>query len=115
MRRTMLTKSTVSVALTSLRVFFPLSVVVVILLLCGTAGMAKGRKYGLFVGINAYTGPGEQLFGAVNDATKLRGQMIKNFGFEEGDTKLLTDASATREAIVAGIRAYQQKAQAGDL
>src|ERR1044071_4240128 len=105
----MLTKSTASVAQTSLRVSVVLSMaskltaVVVIFLMCGMVAMANGHKYGLFVGINQYPRPDEHLFGAVNDATKLRQKMIKDFGFAECDTTLLTDAAATRKAIIDGI------------
>jgi hypothetical protein len=92
-----------------------LAVVVVIFLMCGIVATAQGRKYGLFVGINEYPRADERLLGAVNDATKLRQQMIKDFGFAESDTKALTDAVATRKAIIDNIKAYQQQAQAGDL
>lgn len=115
----MLTKSTV--ARTSLRVSAvlfiasKLTVVVVMFLMCGVVAMAQGHKYGLFVGINQYPRPDEQLFGAVNDATKLRQKMIKDFGFAEDDTTLLTDAAATRKAIIDGITSYRQKAKSGDL
>lgn len=110
----MLTKNTLRV---SFVVSIPsrLAVVVVIFLMCGMVAMAQGRKYGLFVGINEYPRAEERLYGAVNDATKLRQQMIKDFEFAESDTQSLTDAGATRKAIIDSIKAYQQKAKAGDL
>src|ERR1044072_4918703 len=117
----MLTKSNVSVALTSMRVSvvpsmaIKATLLIAIFLMCGMVVMAQGRKYGLFVGINQYPRPDEQLFGAVNDATKLRQKMIKGFGFAEGDTTLLTDAAATRKAIFDSITGYRQKAKSGDL
>lgn len=92
-----------------------LAVVVVIFLMCGMVAMAQGRKYGLFVGINEYPRADDRLYGAVNDATKLRQQMIKDFGFAESDTKALTDLAATRKAIIDNIKIYQQQAKTGDL
>lgn len=116
----MLTANNLFVAQTSLRVSFTflltrrLGVVVVIFLMCGMVAMGQGRKYGLFVGINEYPRPDERLAGAVNDAKNLHEKM-KDFGFEESNTTLLTDAAATRQAIIDNIRSYQQKAKAGDL
>ena len=78
-----------------------------------TSTEAAGRKYGLFIGINAYKG--NALKGAVNDAKNLRNLMTTSFGFATADTALLLDEAATRAAIIDGIRAYAVKAKAGDL
>lgn len=86
-----------------------------IFLIAVSAASAKGRKYGLFVGINAYGGEINPLKGCVNDATKMREAMITKFGFMPDDTTLLTDAAATREAIMGNLQKYQTLAGPGDL
>lgn len=91
------------------------SALLVVLLLCASTASAAGRKYGLFVGINEYTFEGGRLYGAVNDATNLRRVMIDSFNFEPGHSTLLTDAHATREAIIRNINEYASIVQAGDL
>ncbi|MEO8042589.1 MAG: caspase family protein [Acidobacteriota bacterium] len=90
-------------------------VVAIISLIAVSAASAKGKKYGLFVGINAYEGGINPLKGCVNDATKMEAAMIARFGFKLGDTTLLTDAAATREAILANLKKYQTLAGVGDL
>jgi hypothetical protein len=82
--------------------------------LAGSAS-AAGKKYGLFVGINKYTGGINELAGCVNDVTNVRATLMQKFGFKAADTTMLTDAAATREAIIANLLAYQAKAQKGDL
>lgn len=86
-----------------------------IFLIAVSAASAKGRKFGLFVGINAYQGGINPLKGAVNDATKMKAAMISKFGFNAADTTLLTDAAATRQAILANLQKYQALAGSGDL
>ena len=90
-------------------------VVAVIAMACVTAASAKGRKYGLFVGINKYSGGINPLNGCVNDATRMRDAMISKFGFQAADTTLLTDEAATREAILTNLQKYQAQAGVGDL
>jgi hypothetical protein len=82
--------------------------------LAGSAS-AAGKKYGLFVGINKYTGGINELAGCVNDVTNVRATLMQKFGFLQANTTMLTDAAATREAIIANLLAYQAKAQKGDL
>ncbi|MEO6655050.1 MAG: caspase family protein, partial [Pyrinomonadaceae bacterium] len=64
-----------------------------------SAASAKGRKFGLFVGINKYADGINQLNGCVNDAVKMREALTTKFGFKLADTTLLTDGNATRENI----------------
>lgn len=90
-------------------------VIAVIAMACVTAASAKGRKYGLFVGINKYGGGIHQLNGCVNDATRMRDAMVTKFGFKPTDTTLLTDEAATREAILSNLQKYQTEAGVGDL
>lgn len=91
-----------------------LLVIAVCLVSAGTAS-AKGKKYGLFVGINKYQGGINQLYGCVNDAVKMRAALTTKFGFKEANTTLLTDAAATRDAILAQLKAYQALAGKGDI
>lgn len=90
-------------------------VIAFISLVAVSAASAKNKKYGLFVGINAYTGGISQLRGCVNDATKMREAMISKFGFKATDTTLLTDAAATREGILTNLKKYQAAAGVGDI
>ncbi len=84
-------------------------------LIAVSAASAKNKKYGLFVGINAYTGGISPLRGCVNDATKMREAMTTKFGFQEADTTLLTDAAATRDGILNNLKKYQALAGVGDI
>lgn len=90
-------------------------VVAMISLVAVSAAQAKGRKFGLFVGINAYQGGINPLKGCVSDATRMRDAMISKFGFRAADTTLLTDAAATRDAILANLQNLQTQAGVGDL
>ena len=73
--------------------------------------LAQGKKYGLFVGINAYAG--NELNGCVNDAKNMQQTLTGKYGFT--DTVLLTDQQATRDGIIGAIKGYQAKANAGDI
>lgn len=86
-----------------------------ILLVSAAATEAKGRKFGLFVGINDYPGNIPKLSGCVNDATKMQAAMAAKFGFNKADTTLLTDADATRENIMNKIKMYEAMAGKDDL
>ncbi len=90
-------------------------IVAFISLIAVSAASAKGKKYGLFVGINAYSGGINPLKGCVNDATKMQEAMITKFGFKATDTMLLTDAAATREGILTNLKKYQALAAVGDI
>lgn len=87
----------------------------ILLIAGGISAEAKGRKYGLFVGINEYQEPISPLFGCVNDARNMRNTMITKFGFTRADTTLLTNAQATRDGIISKIKAYEKLAGEGDL
>jgi hypothetical protein len=90
-------------------------VIAFISLIAVSAAEARGKKYGLFVGINAYTNGINPLSGCVNDATKMRAAMMSKFGFAAADTTLLTDAAATRDAILANLNKYATLAGPGDI
>ena len=82
--------------------------------LTGSAS-AAGKKYGLFVGINKYTGGISSLAGCVNDAIKMRETLQAKFGFAAADTMLLTDEAATRDGIINNLKKYQALAGKGDI
>ena len=86
-----------------------------LMLIAAASSEAAGRKYALFVGINAYEKPLSPLKGCVNDAQNLQRALAERFGFAIGDTTLLLDAKATRAAILGALRSYQLKARAGDV
>ncbi len=88
-----------------------------LILFVGAAAVteAKGRKYGLLVGINEYPEPINSLSGCVNDVTKMRAALIAGYGFKKADTTVLTDAEATRENIINKIKMYEKLVGAGDL
>lgn len=68
----------------------------------------------LLVGINRYQLPGADLQGCVNDVTNLRDCLIKYFGATAGNIRVLTDARATRSAILDGLKWLIKDAKAGD-
>ncbi len=86
-----------------------------ILTVCAAVAEAKGRKFGLFVGINEYSGMIPPLGGCVNDAKNMKATLTAKYGFKAADTTLLTDAQATRDGIISKIKAYEKLAGAGDL
>ena len=76
------------------------------------------ERYGLFVGINKFTLAGcSTLSGCVNDAIGLRTVYTSaETGYcAESNAELLTDYSATKEAIRAGFGAIALKARSGDV
>lgn len=98
------------------RIFFNTITVAFTFLLAFSVNVAaQGKKYGLFVGINAYSGGVSPLDGCVNDANNLKRTLAAKYGFETVNTTLLTDNQATRDGILNAIKDYQSKAQAGDL
>jgi len=77
---------------------------------------AKGKKYGLFVGINKYPAPTNTLYGAVNDAKNMKALLESpRFGFMPANDVILTDEQATRAAILSNLATLGAKAGAGDL
>ena len=80
-----------------------------------TTASAKGRKYGLFIGINEYPDTIGALGGCINDAKKMQSTMVTKYGFKSSDTTLLLDAAATRDGIINQIKRYEKLAGAGDI
>ncbi|MET0626121.1 MAG: caspase family protein, partial [Pyrinomonadaceae bacterium] len=74
---------------------------------------AAPAKYAMLVGINKY--PGNPLNGCVNDVTKLREMLVKDFGFPAENVLLLTDEQATRANILAKLDEFTAKLGRDDL
>ena len=81
--------------------------------LATNAAAAPGKKYALFVGINAYAD--RPLQGCVNDAKNMQSALGKRYGFAIGNTTLLLDGQATRSGILDALASYQTKVRAGDV
>jgi len=97
------------------RVAVKLMMFALLVFVCAAGAEAKGRKFGLFVGINEYARPMSPLRGCVNDAEKMQAAMLTKYGFKKADTTILTDAQATRDGIIGKIKMYEQMAGEGDL
>lgn len=99
------------------RRFFMRALLFALILTVGSvaAAEAKGRKYALLVGINKYPDTIGQLGGCVNDVLKMKATLTSRYGFKAADTTILTDAAATRAAIIANMQKYQKLAGAGDI
>jgi len=68
----------------------------------------------LCVGINQFQNyPGSNLQGCVNDANQMIGVLKKFLGFADADIKRLTDAQATKAAIMAELNAMVKGALTG--
>ncbi|HQJ40370.1 MAG TPA: caspase family protein, partial [Exilispira sp.] len=72
-------------------------------------------KKALLVGINKYKIPGCDLNGCVNDVTNLRDILLKYFGFEVSDIRVLTDERATKKSILDGLSYLTKSAKKDDI
>lgn len=90
-------------------------IVCLCLIAATVSARAAGKKYAVFVGINAYEQPIAPLRGCVNDAKNLQRALAERFGFAVADTTLLLDSQATRRAILSRLETYQAKVRAGDV
>ncbi|NTU69124.1 MAG: caspase family protein [Chlorobiaceae bacterium] len=72
------------------------------------------NRKALCVGINEFQNhPGNALRGCVNDARQMAGVLEKYLGFSSADITLLTDAQATRAAIMAQLADMVNGARSG--
>ncbi|MDH4099805.1 MAG: caspase family protein [Nitrospirota bacterium] len=77
--------------------------------------MASNRK-ALCVGINQFKNyPGAALQGCVNDAHDMSAILQEFLGFTNNDIKVLTDAQATKAAIMNNLKSMVQEARSGKL
>lgn len=75
-----------------------------------TRSGANPQKFALLVGINDYRNMAA-LRGSVNDVLNMKGVLTGKFGFPEANVRLLTDAAATREAILDAFRQLTEQAK----
>jgi len=68
----------------------------------------------ILVGINRYKMPGSDLNGCVNDVTNIRDSLLKYFGFEVPEIRLLVDERATKKAIMERLKWLVNGAKKGD-
>ena len=68
----------------------------------------------LLVGVNKYKIPGSDLNGCVNDVTNIRDILLKYFGFDVNDIRVLIDDSATKENIMNRLRWLVADIKSGD-
>jgi hypothetical protein len=68
----------------------------------------------VLVGINRYQMANSDLSGCVNDVTNIRDSLIKFFGFEAEDMRVVTDERATKKNIVERLKWLVKGAKAGD-
>jgi hypothetical protein len=72
-------------------------------------------KRALCVGINDYPIPGNDLMGCVNDANAWRALLVEEFGFPGTDVAVVTDAEATRQAMIDALRGLIEGSSSGDV
>jgi len=76
--------------------------------------MAASKKKALCVGINQFKNfPSAALQGCVNDANEMSALLQKLLGFKKSDITVLTDAQATKAAIISSLKAMVDGAKAG--
>ncbi|NTW69549.1 MAG: caspase family protein [Chlorobiaceae bacterium] len=76
--------------------------------------MAASNKKALCVGINQFKNyPSAALQGCVNDANEMSTLLQKLLGFKKTDITLLTDAQATKAAIISSLKEMVDGAKAG--
>lgn len=74
------------------------------------------KQKALCVGINIFKHlPGAALNGCVNDAKDMAALLKKTRGFKASDIKILTNAQATKKAVMAELNKLAKLAQAGKL
>ena len=72
-------------------------------------------KRALCVGINDYPIPGNDLMGCVNDANAWRALLVEEFDFPDGSVTVVTDADATRQAMIDGLKGLIEGSSSGDV
>jgi hypothetical protein len=72
-------------------------------------------KRALCVGINDYPIPGNDLMGCVNDANNWRALLVEEFDFPDTNVTVITDAGATRRAMIDGLKGLIEGSSSGDV
>lgn len=83
-------------------------------LLAATPGLAA--RHALLVGVKSYPNlpANQQLEGPVNDVQSVKQRLVRRFGFPEQNIIVLTDAAATRRAILDGLERLADRIGTGD-
>lgn len=68
----------------------------------------------LLVGINKYKIPGSDLNGCINDVTNVRDILLKYFGFDSKEIRVLVDERATKKTVLSRLKWLVDKARKGD-
>ena len=72
-------------------------------------------KKAFCVGINDYRGEANDLNGCVNDANAWADLLVNHFDFPRANVKVVLDAQATKQNMIAGIKDLLAGAQQGDV
>jgi len=75
---------------------------------------ASMTKFAVIVGINEYAMAGMNLSGCVNDANNMKKLLVECCGFKKEGIKMLTDAQATKDNILAHLNWLVSGRKAGD-
>ncbi len=78
------------------------------------ATAAHARNVALLIGVGEYGDARSNLEGPVHDVAALRDVLVRRWGFDAADVHTLVDAQATREAILAALRALPARTAPGD-
>ena len=69
----------------------------------GTGAGGTTRKRALLIGVDAYRHVSGLLGAPVNDAREMKSFLIRHLGYQDSDIRMLLDADATRDNILAAI------------
>ena len=71
-------------------------------------------KRAFLIGINQYSNPQFSLNGCLNDVSSMRSVLVDLYGFGADDIKTITDAGATKDSIISGLKSLVDGASLGD-
>jgi metacaspase-1 len=72
-------------------------------------------KRALCVGVNKYRRADLELRGCVNDATAWASLLVEHYDFARPDVKVVTDAKATKDNVLAGLKDLLARSAKGDV
>jgi len=72
-------------------------------------------KRAFFVGVNEYPAAADRLKGCVNDAMGWSELLTDHFDFPRSSIKVITDADATKSAVIAALKRLLARARSGDV
>ncbi|HSJ25459.1 MAG TPA: caspase family protein [Longimicrobiales bacterium] len=81
----------------------------------GGAGAPEPRRYAVIVGIDDYPGTDADLDGSVADAQAMRQLLMEQYGFRDGDIRMLLNGQARRSNIINAFRQHLGQAQPNDV